>query len=254
MPTQAERLLGAQLAISVVLVESSALDQAASALLKGVCENAGWDFGAIWLVDSHADVLRCSHVWHAESAALARFERVSQSTAFKRGVGLPGRVWAAGKPAWIPDVLEDANFPRVPAATEAGLHAAFCFPVVDRSVFYGVTEFLCRESRTADQPLLNAMTDMGIRIGQFMARLESDARREDLVRQLQETLARVKVLTGMLPMCASCKKIRDDKGRWNALEQYITSHTDAAVTHGICPECAARLYPSLTNSKPPTSR
>jgi len=56
-------------------------------------------------------------------------------------------------------------------------------------------------------------------------------------------LQEVKTLSGLLPICASCKKIRDDKGYWNILEQYISEHSDAEFTHGICPECAQRLYP-----------
>lgn len=61
-------------------------------------------------------------------------------------------------------------------------------------------------------------------------------------RELQEALAAVKTLCGLLPICASCKKIRDDKGYWNQLEAYIQNNFDAEITHGICPDCAKRLY------------
>jgi ligand-binding sensor domain-containing protein len=63
--------------------------------------------------------------------------------------------------------------------------------------------------------------------------------------ELEEALAKVKVLTGLLPICATCKKIRDDKGYWNKVEHYITEHSDARFTHSICPDCAKRLYPEL---------
>jgi hypothetical protein len=66
-----------------------------------------------------------------------------------------------------------------------------------------------------------------------------------LIVSLQEALAQVKTLSGLLPMCASCKKIRDDQGYWRQVEEYIAAHTEAEFTHGICPECAARLYPQL---------
>jgi PAS domain-containing protein len=62
--------------------------------------------------------------------------------------------------------------------------------------------------------------------------------RELLISELQEALASVKTLGGLLPICASCKKIRDDEGYWNQVEQYIAKHTDAKFTHGICPDCA----------------
>lgn len=67
--------------------------------------------------------------------------------------------------------------------------------------------------------------------------------RERLIADLQRALAEVKTLGGLLPICASCKKIRDDKGYWNTLELYISEHSGAEFSHGICPECAERLYP-----------
>jgi two-component system cell cycle response regulator len=56
-------------------------------------------------------------------------------------------------------------------------------------------------------------------------------------KELQEALAKIKQLTGMLPICASCKRIRDDKGDWSGVETYVSEHTDAVVSHGLCPEC-----------------
>jgi DNA-binding NtrC family response regulator len=67
------------------------------------------------------------------------------------------------------------------------------------------------------------------------------AERKQLIFQLQEALARVKTLSGLLPICAWCKKIRDDKGYWNHVEAYIVDHTEADFTHGICPECAKQF-------------
>lgn len=63
--------------------------------------------------------------------------------------------------------------------------------------------------------------------------------------KLEETLTQVKTLQGLLPICASCKNIRDDKGYWNQIEGYISKHTDAVFSHGICPDCAKKLYPEL---------
>jgi len=62
--------------------------------------------------------------------------------------------------------------------------------------------------------------------------------------ELRDALAQVKTLTGLLPICANCKKIRDDNGYWNSVEKYISSHSEAEFTHGICPECLEKLYPS----------
>ena len=73
----------------------------------------------------------------------------------------------------------------------------------------------------------------------------AEAERERLVSELQEALQRVKVLSGLLPICASCKKIRDADGTWHHLESYISQHSDATFTHGICAECRQKLYPDL---------
>jgi len=65
------------------------------------------------------------------------------------------------------------------------------------------------------------------------------------ITELKQTMARVDTLSGLLPICANCKKIRDDKGYWNRLEAYIQDHSEAEFTHGICPECIKTLYPGL---------
>ncbi len=66
-----------------------------------------------------------------------------------------------------------------------------------------------------------------------------------LIMKLQNALHAVKELSGILPMCANCKKIRDDEGYWHDVDVYISRHTKAEITHGICKECANKLYPSL---------
>lgn len=64
-----------------------------------------------------------------------------------------------------------------------------------------------------------------------------------LNKELEQALNKVKTLSGMLPICASCKKIRDDKGYWQQIELYVREHSEAEFSHGICPECAKKLYP-----------
>ncbi|OGQ99586.1 MAG: hypothetical protein A2521_16975 [Deltaproteobacteria bacterium RIFOXYD12_FULL_57_12] len=73
--------------------------------------------------------------------------------------------------------------------------------------------------------------------------------REKLIAELQKALAEVKTLSGFLPICAACKKIRDDKGYWNQIESYIRDHTDAEFSHGICPDCVKKLYPEFAEGQ-----
>jgi len=65
--------------------------------------------------------------------------------------------------------------------------------------------------------------------------------RSALIHQLEDALSQVKTLSGMLPICAACKKIRDDKGYWNHIEQYLKEHSDAEFTHSFCPGCAEKI-------------
>ncbi len=69
--------------------------------------------------------------------------------------------------------------------------------------------------------------------------------REKLIYELQEALNKVKTLSGLLPICASCNKVRDDSGYWNQIEVYIRDHSEADFSHSICPDCAKELYPDL---------
>jgi hypothetical protein len=72
---------------------------------------------------------------------------------------------------------------------------------------------------------------------------------EQLILKLQKALTEVKQLSGLLPICASCKKIRDDKGYWGQIESYISDHSEAEFSHGICPDCMKKLYPDFADDK-----
>ncbi|PKN24169.1 MAG: hypothetical protein CVU65_12525 [Deltaproteobacteria bacterium HGW-Deltaproteobacteria-22] len=80
-------------------------------------------------------------------------------------------------------------------------------------------------------------------------RKRAEQERERLVDDLRRALSEVKTLSGLLPICSSCKKIRDDKGYWSQVEIYLRRHTDAEFSHGICPECVRRLYPEYESDK-----
>jgi DNA-binding response OmpR family regulator len=74
-------------------------------------------------------------------------------------------------------------------------------------------------------------------------KIENEKKR--LINELKEALAKVKLLSGLIPICASCKKIRDDQGYWTQIEAYLKQHSEADFTHGICPDCMKELYPDL---------
>ena len=83
----------------------------------------------------------------------------------------------------------------------------------------------------------------------LLTRLRSSLlERDSLIGELRVSLKEIRTLSGLLPICASCKKIRDNIGVWQKLEDYISGHSDAKFTHGICPDCAKKLYPGFTGA------
>ena len=73
-------------------------------------------------------------------------------------------------------------------------------------------------------------------------RKKAACERERLMTERQKALSEIKVLSGMLPICSSCKKIRNDEGYWEQLENYISEHSTAEFTHSFCPDCAKKFY------------
>ena len=96
------------------------------------------------------------------------------------------------------------------------------------------------KERTADLATANKQLKL-----QIEERKKAQEEKETLIVELKNALKKVKTLGGLLPICASCKKIRDDKGYWNQLEDYIHKHSEAEFSHSVCPDCAKKLYPDL---------
>jgi len=96
-----------------------------------------------------------------------------------------------------------------------------------------------------DSPLLERSIRYSIE------RKRAEEERERLIAELQDALTKIKTLGGLLPICSSCKKIRDDTGYWNQVEVYIRDHTDADFTHGLCPECYESLMAEINAETPP---
>ncbi|HDS15037.1 MAG TPA: response regulator [Proteobacteria bacterium] len=88
------------------------------------------------------------------------------------------------------------------------------------------------------------------RVKYLIIQLYAEREQKRLVKELSETLEKVRALTGLLPICASCKKIRDDDGYWQEVETYMGEHTELQFTHSICPQCRERLYPGSKKPDP----
>jgi PAS domain S-box-containing protein len=165
-----ERRRAAAYAVGEVLGNAPDLGQAAPTILRALCENLQWQVGALWLVDRAADRLRCLSVWAAPGGRTDEFVSVTQETLFPSGVGLPGRVWALGRAAWVEDVVHDSNFPRASVARAAGVHGAFAFPICLDDDVLGVIECFTHTVAAPDTDLLRTMSAVGNQVGQFIGR------------------------------------------------------------------------------------
>ncbi len=171
---QIERRMSAQCSIARALAQSSTLSQATPAILRAICEAHGWEHAALWQADVNAGVLRCVESWHSSIIPSQEFEEASRSVTFPMGVGLPGRVWAEGRPSWVADVTRDANFPRTSPAGNAGLRGALGFPIYLNGEVVGVMEFFSHEVREPDEELVQMLSTVGSLIGQFIERRRAE--------------------------------------------------------------------------------
>jgi PAS domain S-box-containing protein len=166
-------LLRTEHAVARVLAEACDEASAYPRLLAAIGESLGWDAGALWVApDGDRGALHCVETWQGPEP----FEETCRRLSLAPGEGLPGRVWASGEPAWIVDVRADPNFPRAPSALQAGLRAAFCFPIRGASGVIAAVEFLAAQRRDPDDTLLETMTSLGGRIGQCVERWRAEDR------------------------------------------------------------------------------
>ena len=156
------------------LAEATTLDAAGAALLASIGRHLDWDCGALWRMDTTGDRLVCVATWHRPDEHLSAFEQYLRELPIERGVGLPGRVWGSGQPLWIPDVQRELNFPRRAAASEAGLHTAFGFPIQHAGDILGIMEFFDARTRQPDDQLLKLMDALGAQVGLFLRRRQAE--------------------------------------------------------------------------------
>src|SRR5262245_64118723 len=173
-PLAGEKFLALEHEVALILVENEAVSEAYPKLLESIATALGWQYGAVWEEEpAQAAFVRCVETWCAEQR-LAAFAEFSRGLSLSPGTGLPGRVWSTGAPAWISDVPDDPNFPRVQAAIESGLRSGFCFPIRTARGVVGAIEFLADDPHDPDEELLASTESLGSQIGQLIERRIQD--------------------------------------------------------------------------------
>jgi two-component system CheB/CheR fusion protein len=170
-----ERRRAAQYTIARLLAGSQSVAQVGSQIIQTIAASSNWVFGSIWLYHEKDKQLRCATTWHTGAPWLLAFENATRTTPLLSTMGLPGRVFASKKPAWIRDVTRDTNFPRQDAAAEAGVCGWFGFPLTAEGALEGVLELFSPTVVEPDDDLLKMVNAIGSQIGLFIRRRRVEA-------------------------------------------------------------------------------
>jgi PAS domain S-box-containing protein len=198
----------AQYTITRILSESQSVKQAIPQILQSICQSIGWDLGELWTPSQYINqsvqgystnvILRCVEIWSSRLISVREFKAITWQTTYTPGVGLPGRIWTRLSPLWIRDITEDSDLRRSQPASEAGLHGAFGFPILDEDNILGVMVFFSREVQPKDPDLLQMMGSLGSQIAQFIKRrqaedalVESEERYRDLFENANDLIQSV---------------------------------------------------------------
>ena len=162
--------------VAVAANEAPDVDQALRTVLKQVCAHTEWPIGHVYLpAKDSSGQLRPTTIWQLQQPErFETFKRVTEKTSFDPGIGLPGRVFSTGKPAWITDVTKDTNFPRAKLAKDIGIRAGFGFPVLVRTEVVAVLEFFSSQVVEPDEPLLEIMAQVGTQLGRVFERQQAE--------------------------------------------------------------------------------
>ncbi len=181
--------------VAVAANETTSVEAALKFTLDRVCEHTEWLVGHVYSFSQGKKTeLISSKIWHLENAVqFEAFRQATESTPLAIGVGLPGRIAESGKPAWIPDINQDTNFPRKKLAADLGVKGAFGFPILAQGEVVAVLEFFSRNIEEPDSELLTVMSNIGAQLGQVVERSRAQ---QELARK---TEARYQLLVEQLP-------------------------------------------------------
>jgi diguanylate cyclase (GGDEF)-like protein/PAS domain S-box-containing protein len=170
-------------AVIRALTEAPTADAVPRRILQNLCGTGNWARGEIWIVDVRLKVLRLLDTWPPPAA--------EPRTTCLPGIGLPGHVWAVGKPVWVADLVSDPAFSRSVTATQSGPGAAIAFPILNGRDVTGVVALVSRDISPPDDGLLGVVGDIGRQIGQVIERKRAEEALQKSVEDIHAVLDNV---------------------------------------------------------------
>lgn len=181
--------------IAVLSNTNDPVEDALKGAMKIICDYTGWPVAHLYIRDGDKDLLNPSKIWILRDwGQFETFREVTESTKFVPGEGLPGRVLASGKAAWIKNVTKDSNFPRARLAKEIGVKAGFAFPILIGPKVVAVMEFFSEEAMEPDERLLDVMEIIGYLLGRIFERDHAGLKRGEYEDHLRRLYGRIKAV------------------------------------------------------------
>jgi PAS domain S-box-containing protein len=168
---RAQLHLRLQYTVAQILSSARNEHEACAGILSTMCENLGWQWGAFWI--RRGEELRLLACWHSSECGAQEFDQISRACVFRKGEGMPGKVWAEETPIWIRDFSVDTDMPRRVIAARCNFHSAIGIPICGQE-FLGVIELFDFKIVAQDSELLKSVGATGAQIGQFLERKRTE--------------------------------------------------------------------------------
>ena len=181
--------------IAVLSNTNDPVEDALKQAMKVICDYTGWPVAHLYIRDGDTDLLSPSKIWILRDwGHFETFRQVTETTKLVPGEGLPGRVLASGKAAWIKNVTKDPNFPRARLAKEIGVKAGFAFPILIGPKVVAFMEFFSEEAMEPDGKLLDIMEIIGYLLGRIFERDHAGLKRGEYEDHLRRLYGRIKAV------------------------------------------------------------
>jgi two-component system, sensor histidine kinase and response regulator len=169
-----ERSLIVRDGIAKIIASNENSDEVILQIIEVLCGILEWKTGIFWSLDRNQDLLKCHTIWNNNDQSLAQFDRFNTLIEFKKGEGIPGKVWQAREAFWSGNIATDDASSRVEIAESLGLHGGFGFPILSGDSVIGIFEFFSQKVQKPDAKILKTIANIGSQIGQYFERKRAE--------------------------------------------------------------------------------